>query len=406
MTTTTAPHVIIIGSGITGLLIAQGLKKRGISFAVYDKVDPASRPRDWSMTVFWSSQYYPALLPDELRNRIHEAQTREYYRPTAVEELVIENCETGEILTRVNTPFAMRVTRMGMRKLLLNGIDVQYDRELVEVEYITDGVIARFKDGTFDRGTIIVGADGGQSLTRRMLLGDLAIPEAYPDVEMVNINARYTFEQGKYIAENTVPHIDYGVHPKGLFYILLVKNALDKDDYSTWTFHLVLTYPKKLIGTPLKGKSNAERVSILKSLADDLSEPRRSALKWLPDDLEIPDDSIKMWSPVPWDNHDGRVTLAGDAAHAIPFYRGQGLNNATADAAHLVSAIEKVTAGEMTMADAITDYDKEVVARGQEEVRLSQELALSIHHWEKFLESPIIKFGGNLPKEFQSESMY
>lgn len=27
MATTTAPHVIIIGSGITGLLIAQGLKK-------------------------------------------------------------------------------------------------------------------------------------------------------------------------------------------------------------------------------------------------------------------------------------------------------------------------------------------------------------------------------------------
>lgn len=99
----------------------------------------------------------------------------------------------------------------------------------------------------------------------------------------------------------------------------------DKDDYSTWTFHFVITYPKKLTGTPLKGKSNAERVSILRSLADNFAEPRRSALTWLPDDLEVPDDSIKMWSPEPWDNHDGRVTLAGDAAHAIAFCKRYNL---------------------------------------------------------------------------------
>ncbi|EHK23393.1 uncharacterized protein TRIVIDRAFT_64161 [Trichoderma virens Gv29-8] len=402
MTTATVPHVIIIGSGITGLLIAQGLKKRGISYAIYDKVDPATRPRDWSMTIFWSFRHYPVLLPEELNSRIHEAQSKPYYRPTAVEELVVRNSETGEILKKVNSPYAMRVNRVGMRKLLLNGINVQYDRELIDIEYTTDGVIAHFKDGTSDKGTIIIGAEGGQSLIRRKLLGELAMPVAYPEVEMVNINVNYTHEQGKYIAENTAPHIDYGVHPKGIFFIIILRNVGDKDDYSTWTFHYVITYPKKLTGTPLKGKSNAERVSILRSLADDFAEPRQSALRWLPDDLEVPDDSVKMWSPVPWDNHDGRVTLAGDAAHAIAFYRGQGLNNATTDAAHLVSAIEKATAGEVTMADAITAYDKEVIARGQEEVALSQELAQSILDWEKFLESPIIKFGGNIPKEMSN----
>lgn len=54
------------------------------------------------------------------------------------------------------------------------------------------------------------------------------------------------------------------------------------------------------------------------------------------------------------------------------------------------------------MADAITEYDREVIARGQEEVRLSRELALSMEHWEKFLESPIIKYGGNIPKEMSN----
>lgn len=77
------------------------------------------------MTIFWSFRHYPVLLSEELQNRIHEAQSKEYYRPTAVEELVVRNTETGEILTSVNSPFARRVNRVGMRKLLLNGISVQ-----------------------------------------------------------------------------------------------------------------------------------------------------------------------------------------------------------------------------------------------------------------------------------------
>lgn len=77
------------------------------------------------MTVFWSFRHYPELLTEELHNRIHEAQVKEYYRPTAVEELAIRNTETGEILKKVNSPYAMRVNRVGMRKLLLNGINVQ-----------------------------------------------------------------------------------------------------------------------------------------------------------------------------------------------------------------------------------------------------------------------------------------
>ncbi|KAM0264119.1 hypothetical protein ACHAQJ_000864 [Trichoderma viride] len=399
MTATATPHVIIIGSGCTGLLIAQGLQKRGISFAIYDKVDPATRPRDWSMTIGWSFRYYEELLPEKIFDRIYEAQVKQYYRPTAIEELVIRNTETNEILKKVNSPYAMRVHRAGLRKLLLNGIDVQYDRELVNVEYTADGVIAHFKDGTSDKGTIIIGADGGKSPTRHTLLGALATPEEHPDIEMANLSVNYSHEQGKYIVENMAPHVDYGVHPKGIFFITILRTVGDKDDYSTWSFHFVITYPKKVTGMPFKGKSNAERVRILKSLADEFAEPRRSALKWLPDDLEVPDDSIKMWSPSPWDNHGGRVTLAGDAAHAISFYRGQGLNNAATDALRLVSAIENAAAGKVTMADAITAYDKEVVDRGQEEVRRTRELALSIRDWDNFLESPIVKFGGNLAQE-------
>jgi 2-polyprenyl-6-methoxyphenol hydroxylase-like FAD-dependent oxidoreductase len=95
--------------------------------------------------------------------------------------------------------------------------------------------------------------------------------------------------------------------------------APDADDYSTWTFHIALTFPRGHCGKSLEGLSNAERVRLLKTLADDMAEPRRTILKHLPEDQVVPYDPIRYWVPTPWDNHNGRVTLAGDASHAISF---------------------------------------------------------------------------------------
>ncbi|RFU73368.1 fad nadp-binding domain-containing [Trichoderma arundinaceum] len=395
-------HIIIIGSGCTGLFIAQALKKREVSFSIHDKTNPADRHRDWSMTLFWSFRYYPHLLSDALQARIHEAQTKPFYRATEKEELVVRNAATGEALKKVNSPYAIRVHRRGLRNLLLDGIDVQYGHELVKIEYTKDGVIAHFSDGTFEEGACIVGADGGQSFVRRMLFGERAEPETFPQYEMANLSVKYTHEQGKYIAETMAPHVDYGVHPKGIFFIMLCQSVVDKDDYSTWTFHYVITFPKDLPGMPYKGQSNADRLRVLKSFADDFAEPRRSALKWMPEDQEVPNDSIKVWVPSQWDNHGGRVTLAGDAAHAISFHRGQGMNNATVDCAHFATAIDKVISGEETMATAITTYEKEVVDRGTYEAALSREQTLTIHHWDRFVKSPIVQYGGNLAREIES----
>ncbi|KIX92470.1 uncharacterized protein Z520_11790 [Fonsecaea multimorphosa CBS 102226] len=392
-------HVIIIGSGCTGLFIAQGLKKRGISFTIHDKINPAFRHRDWSMTMFWAFKYYPHLLSEEMQARVHEAQVRSFYKSTDTEELVLRNAATGEVLKKVNSPYAIRVSRARLRKFLLAGLDVKYNHELVNIEYTPTGAIAYFSDGTTETGSIVVGADGGQSLVRRLLLKELAVPESYPEYDMANLSVTYTHEQGKYIANSMAPHVDYGVHPKGIFFIMLYRTAVDKDDYSTWTFHYVITWPKDLPGMPYKGQSNADRLRVLKSFADDFAEPRRSALAWMPEDQDVPNDMIKIWVPIPWDNHAGQVTLAGDAAHAISFHRGQGMNNATVDCANFVTAVDKIVSGEETKEAAIAEYEKEVIDRGTYEATLSRQLTLNIHHWDRFLESPIMKYGGNLARE-------
>ena len=65
------------------------------------------------------------LLSEALQARVHEAQTRPFYRATDTEELVLRNAATGEVLKKVNSPHAIRVSRAGLRKLLLDGLDVK-----------------------------------------------------------------------------------------------------------------------------------------------------------------------------------------------------------------------------------------------------------------------------------------
>jgi 2-polyprenyl-6-methoxyphenol hydroxylase-like FAD-dependent oxidoreductase len=51
--------------------------------------------------------------------------------------------------------------------------------------------------------------------------------------------------------------------------------------------------------------------------ASGMCEPFRSAVMWIPNDTKTTYDTMAYWVPVPWDTHDGRVTLAGDAAHPM-----------------------------------------------------------------------------------------
>jgi hypothetical protein len=55
---------------------------------------------------------------------MHEAQTRPNYKATDTEELVVRNAATGDVLKRFNSPHAIRVHRQGLRKLLLDEINV------------------------------------------------------------------------------------------------------------------------------------------------------------------------------------------------------------------------------------------------------------------------------------------
>jgi len=95
------------------------------------------------------------------------------------------------------------------------------------------------------------------------------------------------------------------------------------------------------------------------------------------------------------------VTLAGDAAHAMTFHRGQGANNAFGDAYGFVLAMKKVQSGDKTLKEALDEYDVNVQERGAKEVQISKTQTFFTHDWAAFKDSPVMTMGTKPVVEFE-----
>lgn len=76
----------------------------------------------------------------------------------------------------------------------------------------------------------------------------------------------------------------------------------------------------------------------------------------------------------------------------MTFHRGQGGNLAIQDADEFVSSMVAVNNGSKTLEDALIEYDKGVVERGQE-VAISKAQTIAFHDYENFLNSPVVRMG-------------
>lgn len=131
---------------------------------------------------------------------------------------------------------------------------------------------------------------------------------------------------------------------------------------------------------------------MMKKRACDYTEPLRSIVMDIPDDLDF--TTPLRLSDFPcryWDNRGGRVTLAGDSAHAMTMYRGEGANHGILDAALLVDQLRKVQTNEVDQKTALDAYEAEMRPRTHAAVLKSRAAALVAHEWDAITEdSPVV----------------
>ncbi|PVH70761.1 FAD/NAD(P)-binding domain-containing protein [Cadophora sp. DSE1049] len=389
-------HVLIIGAGITGLLVAQGLKTVGIKYSIFDEeASPEIRKREWTLNLHSASSDLKKLLTPGLYSRLREAYTDPNHIWKELEYTPWYNSKTGEVIHRVPRTDTINISRRRMRKLCGEGIEVNFGKSLLDVSYEGNKVTGHFADGSSVQGDLLIGADGVRSVVREKLLG-VEKAKATP------CHGNFTTTIAKYADAETALRVrsgDWeaciGYHPDGMF-----SNVPDSNDPTTWEFNIA----NSVLSEAPQNMDNASRLQSVRQRCENMAEPFRSSFMDLPDSTRIFNDKLYYWMPVPWDNHGGKVTLAGDAAHPMPPFRGQGLGQSIRDAANLVELLKKlVSLTEAKLSTIIDEYEKEMIERGKQEVELSL-IAMSIgHDWDKLMEHPTIKLAGKKISDVKEE---
>lgn len=358
-------HVIIVGGGIGGLCLAQGLKRNGVSVAVYERdQSPDARLQGYRLNIEpMGSRALHACLPPELWNVLvataGDPGSRMGVFDEQLRELMQED-EQGAVADPTQSHHA--VSRATLRSLLLSGLDdvVQFNKQFVCYELSgSEGVTAFFSDGTSATGHLLVGADGSRSRVRNQLLpssrevhipaigigGKLPITEEtsawlprhlqstknmiLPPADFLFTAAfrrRPTARQQPF--PNDSQARNPGLEPEKFLF------EADEHDYVMWAFvanrRVIRDRPTEALGwrqiieRRMKGWSPTLRRLVHESDPQTIRAFNFSAAA----------------KPHPWNTT--HVTLIGDALHHMPPVGGMGGNAALHDAALLCDTLLSV----------------------------------------------------------------
>ncbi|OBT63336.1 hypothetical protein VE03_07263 [Pseudogymnoascus sp. 23342-1-I1] len=384
-------RVLIVGAGITGLLIAQGLKKEGIECTVFEAEPSGShyRAAEWGMSIQWGIPLLRQCLPEALFDRLQSSAANDpYFTPPDPGVLPTLNGKTGELLKEVPLLRMIRVSRRKFRSLCAEGISVEYGKTLRDVVYDDDKdtVTAFFGDSSQAVGSLLVGADGAHSVVRTCIFGVEKARASSVPYSALNLCVKYNDAEKARFVRQIHPIMSMAIHPDGHWLWISIQDVPDPNDPATWSFQLQMTSHK--------GQDDVTSLANLKKKAETFAEPFRSANLWIPEGTAIRENKLSYWIPVPWDDRNARITLAGDAAHPMTFQRGQGMNHGIADAASLVTKLKSALTDHSNVKDAVRAYNTEMIERAGDEVATSKVNTEMLHDWSRMMDSAIMQRGG------------
>lgn len=313
-------RVAVVGAGVGGLALALALRERGIDAQLYERADEL---REVGAAVYLAANATRFLRRFGLADEFEEVS----WHPTG---LIFREGRSGEVIgshrgdgyERCYGAPGWAVHRAELQRILSQAVGAEHihlGKELADLSDDGDEVTLTFTDGTQAGANLVVGADGARSLVRQWLVG--------------HDDKIYTGRSG---FRGLVPAADLPTLP-------------DPGALQFW-----IGPGGHLIHYPIGAKGdiiNFLLVKVLPWTSDDWTVPAQPGEHlahfegWHPAVIEMISrptfdlrwalnrrPPLRRWSK-------GRVTVLGDAAHALVPHHGQGANTTVEDAVVLARCL-------------------------------------------------------------------
>ncbi|GAA1268282.1 FAD-dependent monooxygenase [Kitasatospora nipponensis] len=387
-------RILVIGGGIGGLCLAQGLRQAGVAVTVYER-DASAEGRRQGYRLRISPEGEAGLracLPQPLQELLAAtSNVRDDAGLLAYDENLVE-----QWAPRFEDPRADRedkidaVDRVTLRRILLAGLEdvVVFGKNFERLERTERGtVVAHFEDGSSAEGDLLIAADGTNSKVREQLrptdqptdLGirtifsriprDAAVAAGLPEA----LHDRFSYVIGSDGHHLGLMPMTFRTRPsEAAARWWPGANLVDSDDYYMSVFNVHLAD---------LGLDDAAFFALSGEELCRLVVDRTAA--WHPDlrgifTHALPETTfavaLRATQPVEaWEA--GPVVPLGDAVHSMPPSGGVGANTAVRDAEALTRLLTAVVRGELELAEALAEYQKAMVEYATEGVEMSLKIA-------------------------------
>jgi len=351
---------LIIGGGIGGLTAAIGLDKVGIDAQIYERA--AALGEVGAGISLWANAMH-ALDELGLGQTIRAHALREMFGEVRTWHGTILSAATSEDLKARYGVSVSMIHRADLLALLMSALDpdrIHLDHECTGVEQNTAGVTARFSSGGTERGDLLIGADGLDSVVRSQIFG--AVPPRYAGYTAWRAVADFTRPRmvaseswGRGRRFGAIPMNDHRV------YWYATENAPEGQHDSPQRTKQKLLESFRGWHEPIEELIGATDESAI--LRNDIFDR----------------DPLSRWS-------ENRVTLLGDAAHPMTPNLGQGACQAMEDAVVLAACLGLSS----SVDSALRAYEQRRIPRTSRIVMASR-LIGQLAQWE----NPVLCFVRN-----------
>jgi 2-polyprenyl-6-methoxyphenol hydroxylase-like FAD-dependent oxidoreductase len=373
-------HVLIAGGGLSGLCLAQGLIKDGHTCTVFERDADLSRKRGYYLHMNGDGgEALRRCLPGDLFELYAETSR---ITPGRRESIVLDD----QLAVLSSQPHLgppndgprphTGVHRRTLRQILLArlGDSFRPGRAAVSYEERADGMILRLDDGSTAEGDMLVGADGIRSAVRGQRL---------PDVRVIDAGVRGL---GVYGRSPLTPEVKASLPP------LLLQGVIIAADRRGARMLLAAFQPRRPAtqaaadlapdvtlepvadylmvscsvapGTviPPAGEWTGGTPAMLRDAMLAVIDGWHPALRGIVGRVDLDSifvipfgylDPAPAWTP-------SRVTLIGDAAHAMLPTLGMGANLALRDARLLLEQLSRASRGETDLVDGIGAFEQDM----------------------------------------------